>query len=207
MNRPANDDGPRDIGLYVINLDSSSMPMPLTVPFRHELVGFTVFRSRSFEYGRERFRLHLGYFESARSAEEALSVVRKHYPAAWISAAPESHLGSLDNTQYRISLAAHRLRARRNAREPHEGTCTRGREGRGARRGQGATPRRCKPGRGVGRSVATTLRRAARMVASASHCSGRSAACDLWGVPRVHGTHAVPRFSAARPATRFLHQR
>jgi hypothetical protein len=98
MNRPANDDGPRDIGLYVINLDSSSMPMPLTVPFRHELVGFTVFRSRSFEYGRERFRLHLGYFESAGSAEEALSVVRKHYPAAWISAAPESQLGSLDNT-------------------------------------------------------------------------------------------------------------
>jgi hypothetical protein len=98
MNRPANGDGPRDIGLYVINLDSSSMPMPLTVPFRHELVGFTVFRSRSFEYGRERFRLHLGYFESARSAEEALSVVGKHYPAAWISAAPESQLGSLDNT-------------------------------------------------------------------------------------------------------------
>ncbi len=50
------------------------------------------------KHGRERFRLHLGYFESARRAEEALSVVRKHYPAAWISAAPGSHLGSLDNT-------------------------------------------------------------------------------------------------------------
>jgi hypothetical protein len=98
VNPPANDDGPRDIGLYVINLDSSSMPMPLTVPFRHELVGFTVFRSRSFEHGHERFRLHLGYFESEQRAEEALTVVRKHYPDASISAAPESHLGSLDNT-------------------------------------------------------------------------------------------------------------
>jgi hypothetical protein len=95
---PANDDESYGIGLYVINLDSSSMPMPLTVPFRHELVGFTVFRSRSFEHGHERFRLHLGYFESARRAEDALRVVRKYYPAALIAAAPVSHLGSLDNT-------------------------------------------------------------------------------------------------------------
>jgi hypothetical protein len=85
---PANDDESYGIGLYVINLDSSSMPMPLTVPFRHELVGFTVFRSRSFEHGHERFLLHLGYFESARRAEDALRVVRKYYPAALIAAAP-----------------------------------------------------------------------------------------------------------------------
>src|ERR1700694_4760337 len=96
MNPPANDDESYGIGLYVINLGSSSMPMPLTVPFRHELVGFTVFRSRSFEHGRERFRLHLGYFESEQRAEEALTVVRKHYPDAWISAAPATNLGSLD---------------------------------------------------------------------------------------------------------------
>jgi hypothetical protein len=98
MNRPPNDDAPDGSALYVINLVSSSMPMSLNVPFRRELVGFTVFRSRSFEHGREHFSLHLGYFESAPRAEEALSVVRKHYPDAWISAAPQSQLGSLDNT-------------------------------------------------------------------------------------------------------------
>src|SRR5260370_7892816 len=98
MNRPPNDDGQGGAALCVINLDSSSMPMSLDVPFRHELVGFTVFRSRSFEHGREHFRLPLGYFESAPRAEEALSVVRKHFPDAWISAAPQSQLGSLDNT-------------------------------------------------------------------------------------------------------------
>jgi hypothetical protein len=98
MNRPPSDEGQGGSALYVITLDSSSLPMSLDVPFRHELVGFTVFRSRSFEHGRERFRLHLGYFESARRAEEALSVVRKYYPAALISAPPVSHLGSLDNT-------------------------------------------------------------------------------------------------------------
>jgi hypothetical protein len=98
MNRPPNDEGQGGSALYVINLDSSSMPMSLDVPFRHDLVGFTVFRSRSFEQGRERFRLHLGYFESTRHAEDALRVVRKYYPAALIAAAPVSHLGSLDNT-------------------------------------------------------------------------------------------------------------
>jgi len=98
MNRPPNDEGQDGSALYVITLDSSSMPMSLDVPFRHDLVGFTVFRSRSFEHGRERFRLHLGYFESAKRAEAALSLVRKYYPAALITAAPVSHLGSLDNT-------------------------------------------------------------------------------------------------------------
>jgi hypothetical protein len=105
MNPPANDEESCGIGLYVINLESSNMPMPLTMPFRHELVGFTVFRSRSFEHGRERFRLHLGYFESAQRAEEALTVIRKHYPAASISAAPATNLGSLDdtlNTEFRL---------------------------------------------------------------------------------------------------------
>ena len=98
MNPPANDEESCGIGLYVINLESSNLPMPLTVPFRHELVGFAVFRSRSFEHGRERFRLHLGYFESAQRAEEALTVVRTRYPDASISAAPATNLGSLDNT-------------------------------------------------------------------------------------------------------------
>jgi hypothetical protein len=110
MNPPANDDESCGFGLYVINLVSSSMPMPLTVPFRHELVGFTVFRSRSFAHGRERFRLHLGYFESEQRAKEALTVVSKHYPDAWISAAPASNLGSLDNTlntEFRLLRAAY----------------------------------------------------------------------------------------------------
>ena len=110
MNPPANDDESYGIGLYVINLESSGMPMPLTVPFRHELVGFTVFRSRSCEHGRECFRLHLGYFESAQRAEDALPVVRKHFPDASISAAPATNLGSLDdtlNTEFRLLRTAY----------------------------------------------------------------------------------------------------
>jgi hypothetical protein len=98
MNPSPKDADQRGTALYVITLASSSLPMPLDVPFRYELTGFTVFRSRSFEHGRESFRLHLGYFESARHAEDALTVVRKYFPAAQIFAAPQKNLGSLDNT-------------------------------------------------------------------------------------------------------------
>jgi hypothetical protein len=98
MNPSSRDADQRGIGLYVITLASSHLPMTLDVPFRYELTGFTVFRSRRFDHGRECFRLHLGYFESARHAEDALTVVRRYYPAASISAAPQTNLGSLDNT-------------------------------------------------------------------------------------------------------------
>jgi len=84
--------------LYVITLCTATLPMVLRVPFVHELVGFSVFRSRTLEDGCERFRLYVGYFDSATRAHEALTVVRKHYPSAWISCAPRSGLGSLDDT-------------------------------------------------------------------------------------------------------------
>ena len=83
---------------YVITLASASVPMPLHVPFVHELIGFSVFRSRAVEDGRERFRLQLGYFGSKALAQEALGVVRRYYPTAWIVTAPRSGLGSLDDT-------------------------------------------------------------------------------------------------------------
>ena len=57
--------------LYIINLLSSTTPMTLEVPYSPELEGFAVFRSRRVEDGRDRFRLHLGYFESVQEAERA----------------------------------------------------------------------------------------------------------------------------------------
>ena len=84
--------------LYIINLLSSTTPMALEVPYASELEGFAVFRSRRVEDGRDRFRLHLGYFESAQEAERALTVVRARYPAAWVALAPKDSMGSLDDT-------------------------------------------------------------------------------------------------------------
>ncbi len=84
--------------LYVINLCASTTPIPLEMPEVHGFFGLAVFRSRRVEDGRDRYRLHLGYFESRADAERALPDVQRHYPTAWIAAAPKSGLGSLDDT-------------------------------------------------------------------------------------------------------------
>jgi hypothetical protein len=84
--------------LYVITLVSSTAPLPLQAPKAPELAGLAVFRSRRVEDGRERFRLHIGYFPSAQAAERLLPVVRTIYPMAFVSPAPQSNLGSLEDT-------------------------------------------------------------------------------------------------------------
>jgi hypothetical protein len=103
-----NDDGV----LYVITLATASLPMVLRVPFVHELEGFSVFRSRTIEDGRERYRLYLGYFDSATRAHQALTIVRRHYPSAWISTAPRGNLGSLDDTMNTAFRTIRRATAR-----------------------------------------------------------------------------------------------
>ena len=84
--------------LHVITLVSSTAPVPLQAPKAPELAGLAVFRSRRVEDGRERFRLHVGYFASASDAERLLPIVRESYPAAFVSLAPVANLGSLEDT-------------------------------------------------------------------------------------------------------------
>src|ERR1700726_5247680 len=73
---------------FVLNLCSSTTPMALAQTELPELKRFTFFVSRRFEEGRERFRLHMGYFATLAEAEEWLSVVREIYPGAWDGEAP-----------------------------------------------------------------------------------------------------------------------
>jgi hypothetical protein len=73
---------------FVLNLCSSSTPMALAQTELPELKRFTFFVSRRFEEGRERFRLHMGYFATLAEAEEWLGVVREIYPGAWAGEAP-----------------------------------------------------------------------------------------------------------------------
>src|SRR3954465_2870474 len=79
-------------GGYVINLTSSTTPMALSQPKDPTLAQYSFFVSRRLEDGRERFRLHLGYFETMQAAEEMLPVVREVYPGAWASEAPGKKL-------------------------------------------------------------------------------------------------------------------
>src|SRR5579863_9467676 len=79
---------PASTGPFVLNLCSSTTPMALAQTDLPELKRFNFFVSRRFEEGRERFRLHMGYFATLAEAEEWLSVVREIYPGAWAGEAP-----------------------------------------------------------------------------------------------------------------------
>ena len=98
MNSAVNLRSTPECPIYIVTLCSSPMPMPIRVPFVHQLEGFSVFRSRRVEEGRERFRLHVGYFDSLARAREALPVIRDAFPAAWVELAPPANGGSLDDT-------------------------------------------------------------------------------------------------------------
>jgi hypothetical protein len=79
-------------GGFVINLTSSTTPMALSQPKDPTLAQYTFFVSRRREDGRERFRLHMGYFETLQAAEEMLAIVREVYPQAWAGEAPGKNL-------------------------------------------------------------------------------------------------------------------
>ncbi len=77
---------------YVINLCASTSPAGLEQPNDPALKQFRFFVSRRREEGRERFRLHMGYFPTQEAAEQMLAAVRDVYPAAWAGAAPGQKL-------------------------------------------------------------------------------------------------------------------
>src|SRR5580700_11230289 len=87
-----------DIDTFVINLCSSTTPMALAHPDAPELKRFRFFVSRRLEDGRERFRLHMGYFETLEEAEDWLSVVRDVYPGAWAGETPGKRLRAREGT-------------------------------------------------------------------------------------------------------------
>ncbi len=55
---------------FVVNLCASTTPVGLVHPTHAGLKRFTFFVSRRLEEGRERFRLHMGYFDSAGRGRE-----------------------------------------------------------------------------------------------------------------------------------------
>lgn len=79
--------------MFVINLCASTTPVALVQPNSPELKRYTFFVTRRREEGRERFRLHMGYFDTQEQAEGLLADVREVYPAAWVGPAPGPGLG------------------------------------------------------------------------------------------------------------------
>ncbi|HLZ99033.1 MAG TPA: hypothetical protein VKP66_13920 [Steroidobacteraceae bacterium] len=68
----------------MITVWSGSSPPRLERLRVPELAHLDVFTSRSSEEGRERYRLHVGYFADPAVAERVLPRVREIYPSAWV---------------------------------------------------------------------------------------------------------------------------
>ncbi|MEO8315173.1 MAG: hypothetical protein ABI645_10285 [Pseudomonadota bacterium] len=85
---PSTDGAMSPSQLFVINLCASTSPMALAQPNVPALKRYTFFVSRQRDDGRDRFRLHMGYFASQDEAEKLLDAVRDVYPAAWTGPAP-----------------------------------------------------------------------------------------------------------------------
>jgi hypothetical protein len=84
--------GAAPVNAFVINLCSSTSPVALTPPDHAGLKRFSFFVSRRREESRERFRLHMGYFDTQEEAEKLLDIVREIYPGAWAGLAPGQKL-------------------------------------------------------------------------------------------------------------------
>jgi hypothetical protein len=107
-------------GNFVINLSASTTPVALVQPSHPDLKNFTFFVSRRREDRRERFRLHMGYFQSQQDAENLLEVVREIFPAAWAGIAPGQRLHDAEAMATRQPLlpAGHELPSIEVAMEP-----------------------------------------------------------------------------------------
>ena len=64
--------------MFVINLCASTTPVALVQPNSPELKRYTFFVTRRREEGRERFRLHMGYFDTQEQAEGLLADVQRN---------------------------------------------------------------------------------------------------------------------------------
>jgi hypothetical protein len=76
------------VGRFVINLMSSTTPMALAQPNHPSLKQYAFFITRRRQDRSERFRLHMGYFDSQQQAEAMLVKVREIFPSAWAGIAP-----------------------------------------------------------------------------------------------------------------------
>jgi hypothetical protein len=88
---------------FMITLWAGSLPPVLARLPDAQLQHLAVFSSRSREEGRERFRLHVGYFDDLPAAEGILDRVRQWYPSAW--AVPAERHAALARLPARVVLA------------------------------------------------------------------------------------------------------
>lgn len=84
---------------FVINLCSLAAPITIPQPRAPRLTRFSFFLSHYREAGRRQYRLLMGYFPSVAEADKWLVTLKRVYPEAFISEAPEVQPDLMSNTQ------------------------------------------------------------------------------------------------------------
>jgi hypothetical protein len=83
----------------VINLCSLDTPITVPQPRATRLARYSFFLSHSWENGRRHYHLHMGYFSSPAEADKWLVTLKRVYPEAHVSDAPESQPDLMSSTQ------------------------------------------------------------------------------------------------------------
>jgi hypothetical protein len=84
-------------GKLVISLCTVAVPITIPQPRSPELMRYRFFLHTCWEEGTRRHRLYMGYFATREDAERWLGTLRRIYPSAFVSVAPEAEM--LTNTQ------------------------------------------------------------------------------------------------------------
>jgi len=84
-------------GKFVISLCTVAVPITIPQPRSPELMRYRFFLHTCWEEGTRRHRLYMGYFAARADADKWLGTLRRIYPSAFVSTAPEAEM--LTNTQ------------------------------------------------------------------------------------------------------------
>lgn len=84
-------------GKFVISLCTVAVPITIPQPRSPELMSYRFFLHTCWEEGTRRHRLYMGYFAERADADKWLGTLRRIYPSAFVSTAPEAEM--LTNTQ------------------------------------------------------------------------------------------------------------
>lgn len=84
-------------GKFVISLCTVAVPITIPQPRSPELMRYRFFLHTCWEEGRRCHRLYMGYFATREDGEKWLGTLRRIYPSAFVSVAPEAEM--LTNSQ------------------------------------------------------------------------------------------------------------
>jgi hypothetical protein len=84
---------------FVINLCPLAAPITIPQPRASRLTRFSFFLSHYWEADRRQYRLLMGYFASVAEANKWLATLKRVYPQAFVSEAPDVQPDLMSNTQ------------------------------------------------------------------------------------------------------------